>query len=65
LKIFAFVKTGFLYFFMNRLLTRNIFVFQCFDDFMNNVLITDFVDKKDINSVIFGVENCCKNSDKF
>jgi hypothetical protein len=32
---------------------------------MNNVLITDFVDKKDINSVIFDVENCCKNSDKF
>ena len=50
---------------MNRLLTWNIFVFQCFDDFMNNMLITDFVDKKDINNVIFDVENCCKNSDKF
>jgi len=32
---------------------------------MNNMLITDFVDKKDINSAIFNVENYCKNSDKF
>jgi len=32
---------------------------------MNNLLITDFVDKKDINSAIFDVKNCCKNSDKF
>jgi len=50
---------------MNRLLTVKCIDFYVFKYIMNRLLITDFVNKKDINTGVFDVENCCKTFDNF
>ena len=50
---------------MNRLSDIKFFIYQCFIEVTNNLLIIDFVNKKDINTAFFNVKNRCKTFDKF